>query len=362
MTLLIIYIALALGVSFICSLLEATLLTISPAYISSAKQSGRKWADRMESLKTDIDRPLSAILTLNTIAHTMGAAGAGAEYARISGNTGEAIFAAGLTLAILIFTEIIPKTIGATFANQLAGFASVALVFMIAALKPLVWASQHIIRLCTPKGGAQPSAHREELLAMARMGEESGSLGQRESQFVQNLIQLHAMRTWDIMTPRPVIFALPQSTRLLDFVKLIEDKPFTRIPVYKGSPDEMVGFVIRGEALLAHLKDDPDTGTLALVTRPLAVTPEHTPVDLLFQRFIAERHQIMLVADEFGTTVGLVTFEDVIETIFGFEIMDEKDKVPDLQSYARNLWHERARRMGIQLPEEENAPNQTPPP
>ncbi len=353
MTLLISYILLALGVSFICSLLEATLLTLTPASISSAKQNGIGWATRMEALKTDIDRPLSAILTLNTIAHTMGAAGAGAEYARISGNTGEAIFAGILTLAILIFTEIIPKTIGARFSLQLAGPASVLLVFLIAVLKPLVWGSQQITRLITPKGVADHSVHRDEILAMARLGEESGSLGQRESQFVQNLIQLHAMKAWDIMTPRPVIFALPQSTLLLDFVKLIEDKPFTRIPVYKSNRDEMVGFVIRGEALLAHLKDADDTGTLADVIRPLAVTQEYTPVDALFQRFIAERHQIMLVTDEFGTTVGIISFEDIIETIFGFEIMDEKDKVADLQLHARNLWHERARRMGIELPAQE---------
>ncbi len=351
MTLLIVYILLALGVSFICSLLEATLLTLSPAAISSAKQNGRAWAGRMEALKADIDRPLSAILTLNTIAHTMGAAGAGAEYARISGSTGEAIFAGVLTLAILVFTEIIPKTIGARFSLPLAGPASVILVFFIAALRPVVWALQQITRLFTPKGAVNPALHRDEMLAMARLGEESGSLGQSESQFVQNLIQLHAMKASDIMTPRPVIFALPQSTPLIEFVKLIEEKPFTRIPVFKSTRDEMVGFVIRGEALLAHLKDADDTGTLADVTRPLAVTQEFTPVDRLFKRFIAERHQIMLVSDEFGTTMGLVSFEDIIETIFGFEIMDEKDKVPDLQLYARNLWHERARKMGIDLPE-----------
>ncbi len=354
MTLLITYIVIALGVSFICSILEAALLTLTPAAISSAKQNGRKWAVRMEALKEDIDRPLSAILTLNTIAHTMGAAGAGAEYARISGNTGEAIFAAALTLVILVFTEIIPKTIGATFAHQLAAPASITLVVMIAVLKPLVWCSQQIIRVMTPRGKVLPSVHREELLAMARMGEASGSLGRRESQFVQNLIQLHAMKTRDIMTPRPVIFALPQDTLLLDFVKLIEDKPFTRILVYQGNPDEMTGFVIRGEALLAHLKDEEDRATLADVARPLAATPEHTPVDILFQRFISERHQIMLVADEFGTTIGLVTFEDIIETIFGFEIMDEKDRVADLQLHARNLWHARAIRMGIDLNESQD--------
>ena len=212
--------------------------------------------------------------------------------------------------------------------------------------------SQQITRLFT-KRCRGPLIHREEMLAMARMARNPVRLGQRESQFVQNLIQLHAMKAWDIMTPRPVIFALPQSTLLVDFIKMVEDKPFTRIPVYKGTFDEMVGFVIRGDVLLAHLKNADLTSTLAEVTRPLAVTQEYIAVDILFQRFIAERHQIMLVTDEFGTTVGLITFEDIIETIFGFEIMDEKDKVADLQLDARNLWHQRARRMGIELPEEE---------
>jgi CBS domain containing-hemolysin-like protein len=352
MTLLFFYIGLALGVSFLCSLLEAMLLTLSVPAIENAKQNGKPWGFRMDKLKSEVDRPLAAILTLNTIAHTMGAAGAGAEWARISGNTYESLFAAALTIAILVFTEIIPKTLGATFSQQLAGPGSILLVWMIRLLCLIVWASQKITALMTPSQVPGVAVQREELLAMAKLGAESGSLGDRESQFVHNLMQLHAMTVWDIMTPRPVIFALPQSTRLIDFVKQVEDKPFTRIPVYKTNRDDVVGFVIRGEALLAHLKDDDDTGTLEAVTRPIAVTPECTPVDMLFQRFIAERHQIMLVTDEFGTTVGLVTFEDVIETIFGIEIMDEKDKVADLQHHARQLWQERARKMGIQLPEE----------
>jgi CBS domain containing-hemolysin-like protein len=353
MSLLITYVLLALGVSFLCSILEATLLTLTPSAINSAKEGGARWATRMELLKSDIDRPLSAILTLNTIAHTMGAAGAGAQWATLSGNTYEAAFAAALTLAILIFTEIIPKTIGASHATKLAGLATAILPLLIIGLGPLVWFSRQITRVITPRGSGVKPRHREELLAMARLGEQAGELRERESQFVHNLIQLHSMKAWDIMTPRPVIFALPESTLLLDFVKLIEAKPFTRIPVYRNNRDEVTGFVIRGEALLAHLKDADDTGTLAEVARPIAVAPESVPLDVLFQRFIAERHQIMLVTDEFGTTVGLVTFEDIIETIFGFEIMDEKDKVADLQLHARNLWHERARKMGIELPAEE---------
>jgi CBS domain containing-hemolysin-like protein len=306
----------------------------------------------MEAYKSDIDRPLSAILTLNTVAHTMGAAGAGAQYARLYGSAGEAVFAGFLTLAILVFTEIIPKTLGSRYAIGLAGMTTTILPVMITGLAPLVWFSRQITRLITPAGEALPTMHREELLAMTRMGAESGQLKERESEFVHNLIQLHSMKTWDIMTPRPVIFALPETMLLTEFVKIIEEKPFSRIPVYRGTRDEITGFVIRGEVLLAHLKDVEDTATLADVKRPITVTAEDAPVDQLFQRFISERIQITLVVDEFGTTVGIVSFEDIIETIFGFEIMDEKDKVADLQTHARNLWKERARKMGIELVDE----------
>ncbi|MFU8894195.1 MAG: CNNM domain-containing protein [Luteolibacter sp.] len=352
MELLVFYIVLAIGVSFMCSILEATLLSITPAAVEAADRAGKRWAKRMSALKGDINRPLAAILALNTIANTMGAAGAGAEYGRITGNTGEAIFAGCLTLAILMFAEIIPKTLGATYATKLAAPASLIIGFLMRFLGPLVWLSRKVTTWIVQAAPFEPAAHREEILALARIGEQSGSLGERESHFVHNLMQLNAMRTGDIMTPRPVIFALPESTTLVEFVKLIEDKPFTRIPVYRESLDDMAGFVIRGEALLAHLKDDDDTGTLAQIARPLAATPEHGTVDQLFQRFIAERHQIMVVCDEFGTTVGLVSFEDVIETIFGIEIMDEQDKVADWQHYARELWRERAKRMGIELPAE----------
>ena len=353
MTLLVTYILIALVVSFLCSLLEASLLTITPSAINSAKQKGLRWGARMEAFKNDIDRPLSAILTLNTAAHTMGAAGAGAEYARVFGNTGEAIFAAVLTLAILILTEIIPKTIGSRYAIGLAGVTSSILPVMIFLLGPLVWGSRQITRFLTPSGHSAPPMDREELLAMTRIGAESGQLKARESEFVHNLIQLHSMKTWDIMTPRPVIFALPEAMLLKEFVQIIEEKPFSRIPVYKENRDEITGFVIRGEALIAHLKDVEDTATLASVKRPITATADHTPVDALFQKFISDRIQIALVVDEFGGTVGIVSFEDIIETIFGFEIMDEKDKIADLQLYARNLWKERARKMGIKILDDE---------
>jgi len=350
MTLLIFYILLALILSFICSLLEASLLTLTPTSVSRAVQDGKPWGLKMQRLKEDIDRPLSAILTLNTIAHTMGAAGAGAQWAQLTGNRWEAAFAAALTLAILILTEIIPKSLGFRFALTLAPFTAPLLTFLTVALKPLVLASKSITGIISAKP-AEPdsSEHRHELLAMTRIGEDSGSIHERESQFVHNLIQLHAMKASDIMTPRPVIFSLPQSTPLPDFAALIDNKPFTRIPLYDKGSDDFTGFAIRGDALLAHLKDHYDTGTLADVLKPIAMTAQYTPVDALFQRFIEERHHIMLVTNEFGTTVGLVTLEDIIETIFGIEILDESDHHPDLQHHARNLWHERAKKMGIDI-------------
>lgn len=348
MLLLILYVLIALLVSFVCSLLEASLLTITPSAINSAKQQGRRWAPLMEGYKANIDQPLSAILTLNTVAHTMGAAGAGAQYARVFGNTGEAIFAGLLTLAILLLTEIIPKTLGARYARQLAGTTTLVLPLMITGLAPLVWLCRRVTRLIAPVG-QQAAMHREELLAMTRLGAESGQLDKSESEFVHNLMQLHTTKISDIMTPWTVVFALPMSTPLSECVSTIEEKPFTRIPVYEAKPDEISGFVIRGEVLLAHLKDEADTATLADVKRPLAVAVEDTPVDVVFRRFIAERHQVIRVVDEFGTNVGLVSFEDVIETIFGIEIMDEKDKVADLQLHARNLWRERARKMGLTI-------------
>ncbi len=349
MALLVTYVLIALVFSFLCSLLEASLLSITPAAVKSAEQRGARWAAAMKSYKLDIDRPLSAILTLNTVAHTMGAAGAGAQYARLYGNAGEAVFAGLLTLAILVVTEIIPKTLGSRYAVPLAGFTAAVLPPLITVLAPLVWLSQRLTRLITAPEQERPLAHREELLAMTRLGAESGQLDAQESRFVQNIIQLNLMRVSDIMTPRPVIFALPESTPLTEFVEVVEDKPFSRIPVYGNSLDEIAGFVIRGEALVAHLNDKTGAATLADVARPLAAVVDHVALDSLFRTFIAERHQIMLVVDEFGSTIGLVTFEDIIETIFGFEIVDEKDTIADLQQHARNLWRARARGMGLEL-------------
>jgi CBS domain containing-hemolysin-like protein len=348
MTLLFTYVLLALGFSFLCSLLEATLLTVTPTAIEAAKQRGEKWALEFERLKSDIDKPLSAILTLNTVAHTMGATAAGAQYAKVFGDATGGIFAGVLTLAVLVFTEIIPKTLGARHAIFFAPATTRILPILQGALTPLVWLCQQITRLITFGKASSLPKHREELLAVVQMGQDLGELNAREVEVVRNILKLREVMVSDIMTPRSVIYSLPEATPLSALPELIEVTPFSRIPVYGEDRDVITGFIIRSDALLAGLKAPGGDRTLADLRRPIEATQKELPVDRLFHRLLAEGHHIMLVIDEFGTVVGLVTLEDVLETIVGVEIMDEKDQVADLQLLARKLWQERARKMGVE--------------
>ncbi|RXZ64656.1 CNNM domain-containing protein [Pelagerythrobacter rhizovicinus] len=341
MTLLIFYVTLALVVSFLCSLLEASLLTITPSGIRSAEERGAPWARKLRKLKDDVERPLAAILTLNTVAHTMGAAGAGAQYAKIYGAGSEAVFAAILTVAVLVVTEIIPKTIGARYASSLAPFTAWLLPILIAALMPLVWASRQVTRLITLGKPADLPRHREELLALASLGQTSGQIDDSEVRFMKNMLQLHAVKTMDVMTPRTVVFSLPLQVTPREFAQQIKDVPYTRIPVFDGQPDNIRGFIIRHE-LLGQAWNERSEVDLEQLVRPLPSVLDALPVDKLFHRMIAEHHHVMAVVDEYGTFLGLVTLEDVLETIFGFEIVDELDEVPDLQEYARELSRRRA--------------------
>ena len=350
MALLITYILIALGFSFLCSILEATLLTVTPATVHAAEARGESWASSMAALKDDIEKPLSAILTLNTIAHTMGAAGAGAQWARLSGNTGEAIFSALLTLAILVFTEIIPKTLGARYALFFARPTAWFLPILQKVLAPLVGLSKLITRLITfGKAADSVPMHREELLAAAQIGHEEGALHEHESAVVANILRLRETPVASIMTPRTVVFTLPEAMPLGEFVDEIIDKPFSRIPVYRDNRDDVTGFVLRSDALIARLKsgDDGAVGAVGALQHPVGMVPATMTVDVLFQTFATKGSHIKLVTNEFGVMVGLVTLEDVLETIVGVEIVDETDEVADLQKLARDLWRKRAEAKGI---------------
>ncbi|MGB0414532.1 MAG: hemolysin family protein [Coraliomargarita sp.] len=346
MALLIIYVSIALGFSFLCSLLEATLLTITPTQLQSAKSNGKRWGARLQELKRDIDKPLSAILTLNTIAHTMGATGAGAQYAKVYGDATGGVFAAILTLAVLVLTEIIPKTLGARYTLLFAPFVAGVLPFLEKVLRPVVYLCQLITKLITFGRAESSPKHREELLAIARLGEEEGTIKAGESRIVRNMLGLNQINTSAIMTPRSVIFMLPEATTLAEFVEHTEDHPFSRIPVYAENSEQIDGFVLRSDVLQACLKNPEQS--LAELTRPMAFVPDLMKVDALFQHMLNEKLQMAMVQDEYGSTIGLVTLEDAMETLVGVEIVDEQDKVADLQQLARELWKKRAGHMGIQ--------------
>ena len=348
MALLISYVLIALGFSFLCSLLEATLLTVTPVAIETARQRGEKWAAGFGHLKSNIDKPLSAVLTLNTVANTMGATAAGAQYTKVFGDATGGIFAGLLTLAVLIFAEIIPKTLGARYALFFAPTATHVLPVLQTVLAPLVWLCQQVTRLLTfGKARALPE-HREVLLAVAQIGQDHGEFHASEVEVVRNILKLREVMVSDIMTPRPVIYSLPETTPFAALPRLIEHTPFSRIPVFGVDHDVITGFVLRADVLMAALKAPDGVGTLADLRRPIEATHKELSVDRLFQRLLAEGQHILLVIDEFGTVVGLVTLEDVLETIVGVEIVDEMDQVADLQLLARKLWQERARKMGVE--------------
>lgn len=341
MNLLIFYVSLALIVSFLCSLLEASLLTMTPSGIRSAEEKGATWAGKLKLLKDDVERPLAAILTLNTVAHTMGAAGAGAQYAKLYGAGSEAIFAAVLTVAVLVITEIIPKTIGARYASTLAPFTAWMLPTLITVLAPLVWASRQITWVITRGKPADSPRHRDELLALASLGHASGQIDQSEVRFMKNMLQLNAVKTSDIMTPRTVVFSVGLEDNSAQLADAMGNTPYTRIPVFEKGSEVLRGFVLKGDVLVRLAKDNADF-QLEDLLRPLPGVLDEVSVNKLFHRMVSEHHQIMAVLDEYGTFVGLVTLEDVLETIFGFEIVDELDEIPDLQEYARELARRRA--------------------
>lgn len=334
MTLLVFYILLAIGVSFLCSILEAVLLSVTPSFIEVKENESPVVAARLRMLKDDIDRPLAAILSLNTIAHTVGAAGAGAQAAFVFGDAFLALFSGVLTFLILVLSEIIPKTLGATYWRALASPVSAILPVLIWSMWPLVKMSQGLTRLLS-RGKQEAAVSRDEIAAMARVGHQEGVVEESESRVVRNLLRFNALEVRDVMTPRTVVFALPETT-LVGAALQHEDGelPFSRIPVFAGSVDDVTGFVLKDDILLAIARDEDDT-TLADLKRELPVVSETMKLDDLFERLLEQSDHIALVADEYGGTAGIVTLEDMVETLLGQEIVDEADTTEDMQALAR---------------------------
>ena len=341
MTLLILFVTLAIGVSFLCSLLEASLLSITPSFVEGARAERPRLAQQLERLRADIERPLAAILSLNTIAHTVGATGAGAQAAVVFGDAGVGVFSAVLTLGILVLSEIVPKTLGATYWRALAPFAVRVLPWLINAQLPLVWMSQGLTRLLT-RGGRESEISREEIAALTTAGQRLGVVAEDETRIVENLFRLDQRTVEEIMTPRTVIDALPAEATVGEALEGRDAFEFSRLPLQGGSLDEVEGFVLTRELLLAGLRGERDR-PLRELRRELSRVPADMDLDALFDTLMEGDRHVALVEDAYGGTAGLVTMEDLIEALLGMEIVDEHDRVADLRLLAQRR---RLRRAG----------------
>lgn len=341
------YIVLALLFSFLCSISEAVLLSLTPSYIEGLSESRPGLARRLRRLKIeDIDRSLAAILTLNTIAHTVGAIGAGAQAVVVFGNAYFGIFSAVMTLAILILSEIVPKTIGAVFWRGLAGATAWFVQVLIWLLYPLIVISERITRLIA-RGRKGHIISRDELAAMTSISERAGQLDPGESRIIRNLLLVDRLSARDIMTPRPVITALPERTTVAGAMDLIGERPFSRVPIYRDNIDQVTGFVLKHELLLNHA-EGRDERTLAELRREMPSVPASLPLRRLLEVLLeTHRAHIAMVIDEYGGTAGLVTLEDAVETLLGLEIVDEMDEHVNMQALARKRWVDRARSLGL---------------
>ena len=338
MTLLLVYLAIAIGVSFLCSVLEAVLLSITPSYLEQLAQERPKSGKAIQSVKNRLDESLSSILILNTFAHTMGAAGVGAQALRVFGPEAETLIAVLLTLAILYFSEIIPKTLGATYWRQLAVLAALTIRWLVRLVYPLVWVSTRLTQLLGKSH--QGEITREEILALASLGRKDGALAAQENEYLVNLLKLSETLTSEILTPRTVVHMLDEGTTVSEALEVEETRQFTRIPVYRDSADNMTGMVIRVNLFEAE-REGAAHHAIADHVQPIVRVPEELPVYRLLDRFIRERAHLFLVEDEFGQTAGIVTLEDAIETLLGREIVDESDAVADMQALARDKNRER---------------------
>ncbi|CAM3450786.1 CNNM domain-containing protein [Arcobacter aquimarinus] len=336
MTLLITYLSIALFVSFMCSVLEAVLLSSTSSYIETLSKDGNsKTAKKLKDLKANIDKPISSILILNTFAHTMGAAGVGAQAQLLFGNEWQTLIAFVLTLLILYVSEIIPKTIGAIYWKNLLVPAAYIIFFMIKVTYPLVWFSSLITNYISRGKKDEINFSRDEIMAVVSMGEKEGSIHSKESVLIENLFKLKNIKTKEIMTPRSVVFALKSDITVEEAIE--DDKMYihSRIPIYSESIDDIIGIVFN-QTILEESVEERDHTILRDITVPVHKISENVPVSVLIDLFVKRKTHLFIVHDNYGQTSGVVTLEDAIETLLGVEIVDEMDEVEDMQAFAKD--------------------------
>jgi len=340
MTLLLVYLVIAIGVSFLCSVLEAVLLSITPSYLEQLSTERPRAGRIIGRVKERLDESLSSILILNTFAHTMGAAGVGSQALQIFGAEWETLIAVLLTLAILYFSEIIPKTLGATFWRNLAVPAAFVITWLVRLVYPLVWISTRLTKLFSQ--GRANEITREEIIALASLMHRDGTLISQENEYLANVLNLREVRTEQILTPRSVVHMLDENLTVREALDQPDTRQFTRMPIYGQDRDEITGKVIRMDLYEAERNgkgDEPIKQFAKEITR----VSEKLPVQTLLDLFIKHRAHLFVVEDEFGQIAGIVTLEDAIETLLGREIMDESDTVVDMQALAKGKYRERLR-------------------
>jgi CBS domain containing-hemolysin-like protein len=354
MTILLIYATVSIFFSFLCSILEAVLLSVTPTYVNLKKKEGKSYASSLEALKKDVDKPLIAILTLNTIAHTVGAILVGVQAEQLPykidvlGFNIVGVVSAIMTILILVVSEIIPKTIGATYWKSLTNFTTKTLQILMFPLKwtGILWLLQLTTKLIGKGTHGESVLSREDFSAMADIANEEGVFEESESRVIKNLLNFKSILAKDVMTPRTVMKIAEENTNIKAFFESNPNLRFSRIPIYKSNPDNILGYVLKDD-VYKDLANDKDQKQLKNLKRDLLVVNRNVPIPNLFEKFIQEKEHVALVVDEYGSVSGLVTMEDVIETLLGLEIMDESDTDSDMQQLARKNWEDRAKRIGI---------------
>jgi len=346
-TALVMYVLLALVFSFLCSVAEAVLLSITPSFIEGKKEKHPKLAALLQRLKQDnVDQSLAAILTLNTMAHIVGAIGAGAKATAVFGSAWFGVFSAAMTLMILFLSEILPKTIGALYWSKLVGPTALFIRILIVTLYPIVWISEKLTKSIS-RGKDLHIFSRDEFIAMASVGETTGQIHAKESRIIQNMLRFESLKATDIMTPRTVVSALAEDMTIQESLKQIIQTPFSRLPLYTSHIDDTSGFVLKDDVLI-FAAQKRGSEKLKVLKRDILAVPSSISLTTLFERFLKERQHIAVIVNEHGGIDGLVTLEDLMETLMGMEIVDETDNVVDMRSLARKQWMARAKAMGLE--------------
>lgn len=340
MTLLVLYILIVTTVSFICSATEAVILSVTHAHIEILKKKRSKTAAMLNDLKVNIDQTLAAILTMNTISNTAGSTLIGAQVLKLYGDSGLAYFSVIFTVIILVFSEILPKTLGASYWKNLAPFAAYASRLLIIITYPFVIMTKGVSKIAGAKNEHATRITREEMLANAEIGETEGILHKKETLIIRNLLRLNSIYVKDIMTPRSVLVSFSKDDTIQKVMDEYKSVPFSRIPIFEKDIDHVVGMIFRFEFLERWGGDFLDM-RLEEFSHPVHTIHQNQSVAVTIDEFIKRREHMFIAIDDYGTTMGLVTLEDAIETLLGVEIMDETDDIADMRKFAQDRWEKR---------------------